>query len=268
MRRNLLVALALSVMLALAGATVAAATSTTVRAGNLVVTFGSNVAPKKLPRRQPAPIALSVSGKIRTTDGTHPSAFREAIADIDRNGSIDTRGIPVCKGGQLQARDTKAAKRVCGRALVGNGSAHVDIAFPEQPSIKVASPLLIFNGGTRGGKTTLYVHSFITVPVPAAIVTTITIKKIHKGRFGYHMVARVPVIVGGSGSALDFKFTIKKKFFRFKRRKHSLLSAKCPDGRFKAKILKALFRNEAHVPGVAPQTVLKSGLVVPCTPKG
>jgi hypothetical protein len=268
MRRDLPAALALSAILALGGAAVAAATSTTVRAGNLVVTFGSKVAPKKLPRSRPAPIALSVSGRIRTSDGTHPPAFREAIADIDRNGSIDARGIPTCKSGQLQARDTGAAKRVCGAALVGNGSAHVEIAFPEQPSIKVASPLLIFNGGTGGGKTTLYVHSFITVPVPAAIVTTITIKKVHKGRYGYHMVARVPQIVGGSGSALDFKFTIGKKLFRFKHGRHTLLSAKCPDGRFKAKILKALFRNEARIAGVAAQTALRSSLVVPCTPKG
>jgi hypothetical protein len=154
------------------------------------------------------------------------------------------------------------------RALLGKGSAHVDIAFPEQPSIRVASPLLIFNGGTRGGKTTMFIHSFITVPVPAAIVTTLTIAKIHKGRFGYRTVAKIPQIVGGSRSALDFKFTIAKKLFSFRHGRHSLLSAKCPDGRFKARILKALFRNEAHAPGVPSQTVLKSGLVVPCTPKG
>jgi hypothetical protein len=268
MRRNLAAAIGLIAAIALGGATIAAATSTTVHAGDLVLTFGSNVVPKKLPRKELAPIALNVSGKIRTTDGTHPSAFREAIVDIDKNGQIDTRGVPVCKGSQLQARDTKAAKRVCGKALVGSGSAHVDIAFPEQPSIRVASPLLIFNGGTRGNRTTMYIHSFITVPVPAAIVTTLTIKKVHEGRFGYQTVAKIPQIVGGSGSAVDFKFTIEKKFFRYRHGKHSLLSAKCPDGHFKAKVLKALFRNEARVAGVPAQTVLKSSLVVPCTPKG
>ncbi len=268
MRKNVLVAFALSAVLALSGAAVAAATSTTVHAGNLVLTFGSSVAPKKLPRKKLAPIALNVSGKVKTTDGTHPSAFREAVVEIDKNGEVDTRGVPVCKGSKLQATDTKAAKKACGSALVGHGSAHVDIAFPEQPSIRVASPLLIFNGGTKRGKTTMYIHSFITVPVPAAIVTTLTIKKIHKGRFGYQTVAKVPQIVGGSGSAVDFRFTIAKKFFRFKHRKHSLLSAKCPDGHFKAKVLKALFRNEAQVAGAPSRTVLKSSLVVPCTPKG
>jgi hypothetical protein len=268
MRRNALLALALSAVLVLGTAAAAAATSTTVHAGNLVLTFGSSVAPKKLPRKKLAPIALFVSGKIKTSDGTHASAFREAVVDIDKNGRIDTRGVAVCHSGQLQARDTKAAKRVCGKSVVGNGKADVEIAFPEQSPIDVHSPLLIFNGGTKGNKTILYIHTFITVPVPAAIVTTLTIKKIHKGPYGYQTVARIPQIVGGSGSAVDFKFKIDKKFVRFKHRKHPILSARCPNGHFKAKVLKALFRNEADEPGVAPRTVLRSSLVVPCKPKG
>jgi len=100
--------------------------------------------------------------------------------------------------------------------------------------------------------------------VPAAIVTTITIKKIRKGRFGYRTVARVPAIAGGSGSALDFSFTIAKKFFRFKRHKHSYLEARCPDGRFVAKVRRSVFKNETREPAVAPQTVLRGGIVVPC----
>lgn len=264
MRRNALVALALSVALALGIAAIASAAGTTTRAGNLILRFGANVAPKKLPRHRYAPIALHIHGKIRTSDHTHPSAFRETTVDIDRNGRVNTRGVPVCRGNQLEARDTKAAKRVCRSAIVGHGSAHVEIAFAEQKPIKVASPLLIFNGGTRHGKTTMYIHSFITVPVPAAIVTTITIKRIHKGRFGYRTVARVPVIAGGSGSALDFSFTIAKKFFRFKGHRHSYLEARCPDGHFQARVRRAVFKNETEEPGVASQTVLRSGIVVPC----
>jgi len=264
MRKNVLMALALSAVLAIGGAAIASGAGTTIRAGNLILRFGANVAPKKLPKHRYAPIALHINGKIKTSDGTHPSAFREATVDIDRNGRINTRGVPVCRGGQLEARDTKAARRVCGKAIVGRGSAHAEISFPEQKSIRVASPLLIFNGGTKGGKTTMYIHTFLTVPVPAPVVTTITIKKIHKGRFGYRTLARVPVIAGGSGSALDFSFTILKKFFRFKRHKHSYLEARCPDGHFLAKVLRSVFKNETREPGVARQTVLKGGIIVPC----
>jgi hypothetical protein len=267
MRRNWLVALALSAVLALGGAAVASAASTTVRLGNLILTFGSNVSPKKLPKKRLAPIALRISGKVRTSDGTHPSALRQAVVDIDKNGAVNARGLPTCRRGQLEARDTKAAKRVCRKAIVGNGKVDVQINFPEQRSITAHSPLTLFNGGAKGRKTTLFIHSFITVPVPAAIVTTVTIKKVRKGRFGFHTVARVPVIAGGSGSLLKFAFKIKR-IFKYKGKRRSYIEARCRDGRFQAKVLKALFRNEARTPGVASTTVLRSGLVVPCTPRG
>ena len=95
----------------------------------------------------------------------------------------------------------------------------------------------------------------------------VTIKKIRKGRFGFHTIARIPVIAGGSGSVLNFKFKIKR-IFSCKGRTRSYIGARCRGGRFQAKVLKALFRNEAGVPGVASTTVLRSGLVVPCTPRG
>jgi hypothetical protein len=253
MRRNLFKALALSAVLAIGVAAIASAASTTIRVGNLVLTFGGTISPSKLPKSNYAPITSNIFGVIKTSDGTHPSALRESVVDIT-NVKVDTKGIPVCKAGQLQARDTKAAKQVCGKATIGSGEAHAEIAFPEQKPIKVASPITVFNGGSSGGKTKMLIHTFITVPVPAAIVTDVTIKK--KGS-GINAVAKVPVIAGGSGSALDFKFKITKG-----------VSAKCPDGKIKASTSKTLFKNEAGTPGVAAQTILKGGVLVPCKPKG
>jgi hypothetical protein len=261
-----MVALALSAVLALGVTAIASAAKITLRAGNLVLTFGGNVAPKKLPRKQFAPASAQVFGKIKTSDGTHPSAFREAIFDIDRNVMVNSRGLPVCKPGQLEARDTRAALRVCGKTIVGSGKARAEIAFPEQTPIVVPSPLKVFNGGTRGGKTRLLIHTFITVPAPTAIVTDVTLKKVRKGRFGLHGVAKVPVIAGGSGSALDFSFKINRKY-GFKGKKRSFLMARCPDGKFKVRTTRTVFKNEARVPGVAPQTVLSGGLITPCKPR-
>jgi hypothetical protein len=75
------------------------------------------------------------------------------------------------------------------------------------------------------------------------------------------------VIAGGSGSALDFKFRIGKTYSHGGT-KHGYFEAKCPDGVFKANLTKILFRNEAKVPGVAAQTVLKGSLAVPCKSQG
>jgi hypothetical protein len=264
MRRNLMLALALAGVLSLGVAAVASAVQTTLRAGNLVVTFGGSTSPKQLPKNTYAPVTANVFGKVTTSDGTHPSAFREAVVDFDKDVKVNVKGLPVCKAGQLEARDTKAALQVCGSTELGTGTAHAEIAFPEQKPIVVPSPLKVFNGGEKGGKITLLIHTFITVPAPTAIVTTVTIQR--KGS-GLHTIAKIPVIAGGSGSALDFSFKLGKKF-TYKGKKTSYLEAKCPDGVFKVSAKSVLFKNEAQTPGVASSTVLKGALAVPCTPKG
>jgi hypothetical protein len=264
MRRKMGALLVLGAVLAISVAALAGAASTRIHVGNLTLTFGGNVSPKKMPKNDYVPVTTNVFGKIKTSDGTHPSALREAVVDIDKDVKINAKGYPSCKGGQLEARPTNAAKKVCGKAILGSGNAHVEIAFPEQPPIKIASPLTVFNGGESGGKVKLLIHVFITVPVPAAIVTQVTIQR--KGS-GVHSIARVPVIAGGSGSTLDFKFKLGRTF-TYKGKKVGYFEAKCPDGKFKATTPKTIFKNEAKVSGVPTVTKLSGSLLVPCTPKG
>jgi hypothetical protein len=264
MRKKLLVALALSAVLALAVTSIASAVSVTLRAGNLITTFGGTVSPKAMPKNKYVGIKTKIFGKIKTSDGTHPSALREVVVDIDKDVKLNVKGLPVCKAGQLEARDTKAAKRVCGKTVLGKGEANVEVAFPEQKPLIVNSPLTVFNGGQKGNKIKLLIHVFITVPVPAPIVTQVTITK--KGS-GLHSVAKIPVAAGGSGSALDFNFKLERKY-TYKGKKVNYFEARCPDGKFKVKTPKIVFKNEAKVPNVASQTVLKGSLLVPCTPKG
>jgi hypothetical protein len=264
MRRNLMLALALAAVLSLGVVAVANAVQITLRAGNIVTTFGGTTSPKALPKNKFVPISSNIFGKIGTANGNHPPALREVEFDIDKDIKINVKGYPACKAGQLEARDTKAAMKVCGSTVLGSGEAHVEIAFPEQKPIVVKSPLTIFNGGESGGKVKLLFHIFITVPVPAAVVTEVTITR--KGT-GIHSVAKIPVVAGGSGSALDFKFKLSKTF-SYKGKKVGYVEAKCPDGVFKANVKKILFKNEAHTPGEEASTSLKGALAVPCTGKG
>jgi hypothetical protein len=264
MRRNLMVALALAAVLSLGVAAIASAVSFTARAGNLITTFGGSTVPKALSKTKYTPVTTNIFGKITTSDGTHPAAFRETEVNIDKDVKVNVKGYPVCKGGQLQARDTKAAKKACGNAILGEGHADAEIAFPEQKPIKVPSPLLVFNGGEKGGKITLFIHTFITVPVPAAIVTTVTITR--KGS-GLKSIAKIPVIAGGSGSAIDFSFKLGKTY-SYKGKKVGYFEARCPDGLFKVNVPKIVFKNEAHTPTGGGTTLLKGSLAVPCTPKG
>jgi hypothetical protein len=261
----LVLTLAAATVLGLAGvASALKLTTTTLRAGNLQVSFGGGIHQRTLPKHKFEAFKHTIFGTVKTTDGTHPSAFRELVLDVDKDVKINTKGFPVCRAGQLEARDTKPAKRVCGKTIIGQGSATAEIAFPEQAPIKVLSPLLVLNGGERNGKITLLVHTFITVPAPAAIVTTVTIQR--KGT-GVHAIAKIPVIAGGSGSAVSFRFTLGTTY-RHKRKQVGYFEARCPDGVFKVRGRKALFRNEVRTPGVAAQTVLKGNVGVPCVGKG
>jgi hypothetical protein len=235
MRKYLIMTMALGALIAVTVAGIASAGNkpVTVTAGNLKLTFNGGFSPSTLPKKSLAPISLSASGKIATLDGTHPPALKEFLLETDKNGSVQVQGLPKCSASKLQNQDSKHAEAICKSAIIGKGTTNVEIAFPEQKPIPVHSKLILFNGGTSGGTTTFYVHAYITVPTPAAIVTTVKIKHIHKGRYGTLSIASVPKIAGGSGSVTAFTLTVNKKF-TYKGRKVSVLTAKCPDGKLQA----------------------------------
>jgi hypothetical protein len=228
MRKFLMLTMALGALMAVsvAGIATGADDPVTVESGNLKFTFDGGFKPNKLPKKKFAPITLQASGVIETKDGSHPPALKQVILETDKNGAINVKGIPVCKSGQLQSRDTKGAEKACGKAKIGAGKTKVQIQFPEQKPIPVESKLLVFNGGKSGATTTLFIHAYITVPTPAAIVTTVKIKKVKNGRYGLKSVATIPKIAGGSGSVQTFSLNVGKK---------SVLTARCPDGKLQAK---------------------------------
>jgi hypothetical protein len=228
MRKFLMLTMALGALIAVTVAGLASAAGekpVTVEAGNLIFTFNGGFSPSKLPKNKLAPITLTAAGKIATKDGTHPPALKETIVETDKNGAINVKGIPVCKAGQLQSRDTKSAEKACPKAIIGTGQTTAEVAFPEQKPINVNSKLIVFNGGFSGGTTTLYIHAYFAAPVSGAIVTTLKIKKHPHGRYGLKTVATIPKIAGGSGSVTSFNLKINRK---------GVLTAKCPDGKLQA----------------------------------
>jgi hypothetical protein len=226
MRKYLLITMALGALVAVSVAGLAAADAPVkVRAGNLELTFNGGFTPKALSKTKLTPITLNVSADIKTVDGTHPPALKEFNVETDKNGAIEVKGLPVCTAAKLQSQDTKHAEAICKSAIIGSGQATAEIAFPEQAPIPAKSKIIAFNGGFKGGVTTLFVHAYLTVPTPAAIVTTVKIKKIHNGRYGLSAISTIPKIAGGSGSVTHFNLAINKK---------GVLLAKCPDGKLQA----------------------------------
>ncbi len=201
--------------------------------GTLCFDGGGQFSPKKLSKTKQTPIGLTIEGKITTTDGSHPPALRSAIVETDKNGAINVKGYPVCKSRELQSRDTKAAEKACPKAIVGKGNTTAEVKLEEQNPVVVHSKLLVFNGGFKGGTTTLYIHAYFSNPVPGAIVTTVKISKHRHGRYGIKSVASIPKIANGQGSVTAFRLKIDKKY-TYRGKKVSVLTAKCPDGRLQA----------------------------------
>jgi hypothetical protein len=253
----LAVVVAALVVLVAGGTALAGNKPETVEVGNLVFTFNGGFSPTALPKSKLAPITLTASGKIATKNGEHPPALKEAIVETDKNGAVFVKGLPVCKSGQLQSRDTKAARKACPKAIIGSGHTAVEVLFPESKPIPVDSALTVFNGGQKGGTTTFYIHAYFTAPITGAIVTTVKIKKIHNGRYGLKSVASIPKIANGSGSVKSFDLKIGKTY-TYKGKKVSVLSAKCADGKLQA------FASSIFADG----TKASAGIIRTCTSKG
>lgn len=241
MRKYLMITMALGALIALtvAGAAMAAK-DTIVRAGSLEVTIdgSSGVTPKALSKSTYTPIKFTAAGSVRTTDGTQPPALKEVQLDAP-NTAVNVKGFPACSSGALQARSTKDVEKACPDSIIGKGTTTVAVAFPEQAPIPAKSPLLVFNGGFKGGVTTFYIHAYLTQPIVTAIVTTVKIKKAGSG---VKTVTTVPRIAGGAGSVTDFSLQIDKKF-TYKGKKVSVLSAKCIGGKIQAHVTAKFYDN-------------------------
>ncbi len=249
---------ALGVLVALSALIVsgalAAGKEETVQLGNLKVTIGGEISPMKLPKKGKGPITLKVKGKIQTTDGTHVPVLKTVNLQFDKNGELNTTGLPTCSPSKLQSTLTAQAKKVCGSALIGTGKVSAEIAFPEQKPFNASGPLLIFNGTPKGGNRTLVFHVYAHVPAPTTFVTEAVIKKIH-GKYGTEAQIKIPTIVSGQGSLTSFEATLKKSW-TYKGKKENLLLAGCPTGTLYAHG-EFLFATGAKLAG---------NIVRPCTP--
>lgn len=248
MRRKLMYITAVAAGLALMAASGAAGDHGTREehcAGVLCVGDDGGISPTKLPKHGSAPVTARIDGEILTRDGSHPPALQDLEADIDRTVQVDAVGLPTCRKSQLEASSSATARKACGDALVGSGTTEVEVAFPEQAPFRATGPLLLFNGGVHGGTTTVFLHAYVDVPAPTAVIVRATVTRIHQGRYGLLLKAHVPKVAGGAGSATAFDLKIGRRY-TYKGRKKSFLSASCPTGSWATKG-NLLFSNRTRV---------------------
>jgi hypothetical protein len=225
-----------------------------VRGGNMVLEINGDITPKALPEHRLAPMGIWGSGKLATLDGSHPPALEDAAFDADKDVFVSVEGLPACRLAQLEARETKTAEAVCGDAILGRGTATVEVAFPEQKPIVSTGPLVLFNGGERNGVVTVLAHAYVNVPAPTAVVATVRVERVSKGSLGLHIEVDVPKIAGGAGSTVAARFAMRR-VYDYEGKRRSVLSGRCPDGRI---LGRGTF-------GYSDGTTLSGGIVRPCT---
>jgi hypothetical protein len=256
MKRNL-TRLAISALaLALIATTATAlASREVVRSGNLVLSDDGGLSPLKLPEHGGAPATARLEAEIGTVDGSHPPALRTIDLEVAKTIEVHAVGLPVCRAAQITATSSATARRACGGALLGSGSAEVEVAFPEQAPFSSTGPLLLFNAGVQGATTKVLLHAYVDVPAPTAIVVAAAITRIHHGPYGLEITATIPRIAGGAGSVTKFGLKVGRKF-GYEGKSRSFLTASCPTGRWST-------RGEAEFDDGTKLQVLH---VFPCTP--
>jgi hypothetical protein len=231
-RRKWLTATALVVVLI--GVVAAGANALQIRVGDIVITADGGFSPKALPKYENAPITLHGGGKLSTVSGDLPPILETLTIEFDRHGAVETKGLPVCKEGKLEATTVPAARKACPGAIVGKGEGKALINFPEQPTFPVHSPITLFNGPPKHGDPTVFAHAFTTVPVPTTFVVPIVIETIHDGVYGYRTKATIPKIAGGAGIPISGSLKIGRTW-TYKGKHYSYVSARCETGRLQAK---------------------------------
>ena len=154
---------ALAAML-LAGLFASLAYANLVQRGDLFVTFNGGISPTALPRYKDAPIAVSLSGKVRVLPGNQPPSLRQITIELNRAGHLDTTGLPLCRVSQIEATSDSSALAACRPALIGSGRFSAEVAFPEQPIIPSHGTILAFNG-REGSHPVILAHIFGTEPL-------------------------------------------------------------------------------------------------------
>jgi hypothetical protein len=195
-----------------------------VERGNLFVRFEGGIAPTSLPRHTKAPISVSVDGTIRILSGERPPALRFITIAINRGGTIDTKGLPVCQRRQIEPATSQEALAACGAALVGEGRYVGALSLPEQISFPLHGRVLAFNAIVDGQRAIL-AHVYGREPVPNSRILVFHIRK-SSGTFGTVLSAALPVRLNRHGYLKRITLNLRRVFV-YRGQRHSYLSAAC-----------------------------------------
>src|SRR6478609_9173344 len=215
---------ALVLLLALGAPLIAQAVIT--QKGNLRVTVTGKISPHNLPRSGVAPIAVSVGGQVSTTDESLPPQLKVLTIEINRDGRLDYRGLPVCSLHQIQPATNSRALSACRPSLVGQGSFDAYIVLKGQEPYPATGRLLVFNGREHGHQVLLG-HIYIVHPFASSFVITFAISSHRHGQYATTLTADIAKALGTRRFLTGIEMTLSRRY-SYRGARHSYLSAGCP----------------------------------------
>ncbi|HEY8466473.1 MAG TPA: hypothetical protein VIL04_06705 [Solirubrobacterales bacterium] len=230
--------IAIALVLVVAGA-LAPARAEVYKFPDRVVTAGGSFAPKRLPAKRMAPIALKVNYSIRMRDGSFPPTLERMVLDFDRDGRMDVRGLPRCREERIADVGRPGALRACRRALVGQGEVRVLVDGPDE-DLPVKAQLLAFNAGRAGGARTVLLHARLALPEPTTVIAPVRITRAPGRPYRDRAEISFPQLADGV-SLVGFKAKFERRW-RHRGKRRSFVSARCSWGALQV-------RGALHWPG-------------------
>jgi hypothetical protein len=193
--------------------------------GDVIVAFDGGISPKALPRTGVAPVAVTIDSSFRSAEGLDPPPQLRTISiGINRRGRIFDRGLPTCRVRKIQPATIRAARRICGGAIVGRGHVQVRVNLSNQPPFTFKGPMLVFHAKRSGGDRRLLAQVYGIKP-PSAFVLSFRIVD-EPGEFGTVIKTSLPHSASKWAYVTQFDMKLRR-VYTYKGQRHSYVSAGC-----------------------------------------
>lgn len=197
--------------------------------GNLIVAFDGDLAPTTLPRATNVPVAVSVAGDIKATQGAPLPQLRTISVAINSAGRLYDKGLPTCRVKSIQPATEAEARATCPRAIVGSGRVSVEVHIPTQAPFTVDAKLLAFNGPKRNGRKLILAQVYSKAP-PGTFVLTFSATD-RGGLFGTVLSTTLPKSAQAWAYLTHFDMTLERTYtYRGKRRSYVSAACRAPAG--------------------------------------
>jgi hypothetical protein len=193
---------------------------------NLRLTVSGDLSPHSLPRAGGAAVAVSVGGRIATTDGSLPPLLESLRIELNRHGHIDYAGLPVCPFDRIHPASSARALAACRSSLVGKGRFWANIVLSGQKPYPSQGKLLVFNG-RRHGRPVLLGQIYSPRPFATSFVIVFTLQRAAHGTYGTVLTAALPKALGNWGYLTAIEMELGRSF-SYRGTRHSYVSAACP----------------------------------------